>query len=166
MTSTHAHYPPTGDSDEEREEFNANNTNINAYYKHNAGTMHGGDNMELVNLNADSNYGAMWKSRPPNYTPQHTTSTPPQTDIDSQHQQARTVLVDQSDSQSSTPMLHRPNCDVFNNGTPVKISTLVSFRQPGVVVAGQPRNAHVYESPTFIPRCDIPDIQEIAMHAH
>ena len=115
------------------------------------------DNMELMNLNADGNYGAMWKSRPPNYaTDNHHISSPapPQTDVTSSEHQPRTVL---EQTETLTP-LHRPNCDVFNT----KISTLVSFRP------GQPpvRNAHVYESPTFIPRSDIPDIQEIAMHAH
>ncbi len=161
-----------------------------------------GDNMELVNLNTDPSYGAMWKSRPPNCLSDHTpgTPTPPPpaqqththvTDLDHQAvgvggmggpialpphtcvaaaaaaaaaapdspRAAAAVAVDHSECQNLITPVHRPNCEVFNT----KISTLVSFRP---LVSSGCGKARGYETPAFIPRSDIPDIQEMAMHAH
>ncbi len=92
------------------------------------------DQMELVNLNPDGNYGAMWKARPPSYSQttavDHETSEPPQ---------ARTIRSNVVEVRTTDPRAD-------TNGIVTKITQLSSFRPPDI------EDLHVYESPKFVRR--------------
>lgn len=136
-------YPtsPPESEDEEREDYTT------PYCKRNsaAGLV---DQVELVNLNADSNYGAMWKSRPPSYSQaggqQQPPPPPPPPPGERERPepppppQARPQSHPKTDPTGGPPKPPPPP-----NSVSAKLTALTSFR---------PQEVHVYESPKFMRR--------------
>ena len=93
-----------------------------------------------MNLNTDSNYGAMWKSRPPSYSPatgntgsdHHDHPEPPPPPPPQARNIHNLVSTDLS-APASAP----------SSAISAKLAALTSFR---------PQEVHVYESPKFIRR--------------
>ena len=138
---------PQESEDEDRDEYTT------PYCKRNsaAGLV---DQVELVNLNNDGNYGAVWKSRPPSYSSagqqqqQHGPPPPPppaeRERVDPPPPpppQARNIhtLVSTDLSQGTPP----PKPPAPPAGVGAKLAALTSFR---------PQEVHVYESPKFLRR--------------
>ena len=104
------------------------------------------DQMELVNLNPDGNYGAMWKARPPSYTA--TTAV----DHEAEPPQARTIRTGNNVVEITTAAGSPARSDP---AVGAKLASLSTFRAPDV---------HVYESPKFVRReSSMGDMREIAV---
>ena len=107
-------YPDTArDSEEDHDDYAP-------YCKNNSHSVIQSDHMELVNLNPESNYGAMWKARPP--TNNH------QNNIHANH-------ADDQPNNHDVTMRQDSNCFVAS-----KLAPMSTFRPP---------ESHVYESPKF-----------------
>ena len=185
-THIHTHYPPPGGESEDEDFTGGHHT-----YCKNSGSTVLVDQMELVNLNTDPSYGAMWKSRPPGYIdsgrPGYTDSgghqggTQHQSDVtDTPPSHPRAVLLQQTNQHVLITPHDTPTrgANTIVQDTPTRTATLLQQELiPGVTqIPCEPcaklaamstfrPDGHVYETTKINHRSDIPDIQEMAMHA-
>ena len=119
------------------------------------------DQVELVHLGEAASYGAMWRSRPPSYNANQS-STPPVTDnvsIDTQMTRF-TVSTPGVGSVQGSPVIVPP-------GSPRIPMESTLHAQIGIKLGPDGRlhaNSHVYESPKFLTREHLPEELVITDH--